>query len=132
MEIFNIVILSLSALLLFYAGINRVIKPVSSLCMKEYQENPELKLAAQTDIYNEMRGGGSLTAFGAIVIALGIFVPQLRLASLVVATTIFIGFALGRLVSLNKDGKPNKDLMQGLVSEIILGIANALCVAVSL
>lgn len=37
---------------------------------------------------------------------------------------IFIGFAIARLFSHAADGKPNKQLVTGLISELVLGAAN--------
>ncbi len=127
MEIINIVLLSLSGLLLTYAGTMRLIKPLKSLCLKNYFDNPSIKLEGEVDIYNEMRGAGTSIAFGGIIILLGIIVTQLMLASFVVAIVIFLGHALGRLVSLRLDGKPNQQIAQGLISELVLGAANAFC-----
>ena len=129
MEIIQIVVLSLSGLLLAYAGTMRVIKPLKSLCLKTYLENPGLKMEGEGDIFNEMRGAGASTAFGGVVILLGIIVDQLTLASFVVAVVIFLGHALGRLISLKFEGKPNQQIVQGLTSELVLGAANAFCLA---
>ena len=127
MEIINIVVLSLSGLLLIYAGTMRLIKPLKSLCLKTYLDNPSIKLEGEVDIFNEMRGAGTSIVFGGIVILLGIIISQLMLTSFVVAIIIFIGHALGRLVSLKLDGKPNQQIAQGLISELVLGAANAFC-----
>lgn len=132
MEIVNIVVLSLSALLLAYAGTMRLIKPLKSLCLKSYLDNPSLKLEGKVDIFNEMRGGGASTVLGAVAMVLGIIIPELLLASFVVGIVILIGNAIGRLVSLSSDGKPNKQLGQGLMSEIILGAANTVCLVMAL
>ena len=127
MEIINIVVLSLSGILLIYAGTMRLIKPLNSLCLKNYLDNPQIILEYKLDIFNEMRGAGTSTSFGGIVILLGIIIAELSLASFVVAIVIFLGHALGRLVSLRLDGKPNKQLAQGLISELVLGAANVFC-----
>ncbi len=132
MDILNIVVLALSALLLTYAGAMRLIKPLTSLCLKTYLDNPDIKLEGKVDIFNEMRAGGASTVFGAIVLIVGIFIPQLTVTAFIVAIVIFLGNALGRLVSMNSDGKPNKQLGQGLFSEIILGAANTACLVIAL
>lgn len=127
MEIFEIVILSLSGLLLFFAGANRLFNPIKSLCLKTYLDNPEIKLESEVDIFNEMRGTGSVTAVVGIIILLGIIIPQIRLTSFVVVSFFFIGFAIGRLLSIGLDGKPNKLLIQGLISELVFGAAHIFC-----
>ncbi len=127
MEIVNIVVLSLSGLLLTYAGGMRLFKPMSSLCLKTYLDNPSLKLEGEADVFNEMRAAGASMAFGGIALFLGIFIPQITLASFIVAIIILLGNAFGRLVSSSSDGKPNKQLSQGLFSELILSAANIFC-----
>lgn len=126
MEIFEIIVLSISALLLIYAGSSRLFNPIKSFCLNDYASNPE-SLLSKADVFNEMRGAGSSLALSGVAIGLGTILPQLRIASFLVAVTVFIGFALGRMVSISGDGKPNKDLMTGLFSEIILGSLNTFC-----
>ena len=41
--------------------------------------------------------------------------------------SFLIGFAIGRLLSIGLDGKPNKLIVQGLVFELVLGAANIFC-----
>ncbi len=128
MEIFNIVVLSLSGLTLFFAGIMRLIKPLNSYCLKTYLDNPDIKMEGKVDILNEMRGEGAFTLLGGIIILLGAIFPQLTLTSFIVAVLIFLGFAIGRLVSISIDGKPNKELVvNGTISELVLGALNIFC-----
>ena len=127
MEIFKIVVLSLSGLLLVYAGSMRLFRPIKSFCLKTYMENPGLTLEGEVDIFNEMRGAGSSLALSGIIILLGTIMPNFRLASFVIAITVFLGFTIGRLLSSSLDGKPNENLVQGLYSEIILGTLNLIC-----
>lgn len=124
MEIFKIIILSLSALMLIFAGLMRLLKPIKSYCLKAYSDNPEIKLEGAVDLFNEMRGAGAFTILGGLVISLGAFISQFTLTSFAVATVIFIGFAIGRLLSMSLDGRPNKDLIQGTTFEIIFGGLN--------
>ncbi len=131
MEIINIVVLALSGLLLTYAGSMRLIKPLKSLCLKSYLDDPKLKLEGKVDVFNEMRAAGASMTFGGVVLFLGILMPPLRLASFVVAIVILLGNAIGRLASLSSDGKPNKQLAQGLITEIVLGAANTVCLIIA-
>ena len=124
MEIFKIIVLSLSGLLLIYAGSSRLFNPIKSFCLNAYSENPELKLEGKVDLFNEMRGAGASLALAGIFILLGTVWADFRTTSHVVAIVIFAGFAIGRLVSTRSDGKPNKDLGQGLTAEIVLGVLN--------
>ena len=122
MEIFKIVILSLSGLLLFFVGTMRLINPI-----KTYLKNSGIKLENDVNLLNEMRGVSSVMLFGGIIILLGTVIPKLTITSFVVATLILLGFAIGRSLSIALDGKPNKLLIQGLISEIVLGAANVFC-----
>ncbi len=119
MEIIKIVILSLSALLLLVVGATRLGNPI-----KAYLKNSGITLAKDVDLLNEMRGVSAVMLCGGIIIALGILVPSLTFTSFVVASLLFLGFALGRVISMAADGKPNKQLIQGLWFEVILGAAN--------
>ena len=65
--------------------------------------------------------------FGGIIILLGTIISNITTASFVVAILIFLGFAIGRLISIRLDGKPNKLIIQGLISELVLGFLNSFC-----
>ncbi|MEK6153903.1 DUF4345 family protein [Flavobacteriaceae bacterium 3-367] len=119
MEIIKIVILSLSALLLLVVGATRLGNPI-----KAYLKNSGITLAKDVDLLNEMRGVSAVMLCGGIIIALGIIVPSLTFTSFVVASLLFLGFALGRVISMAADGRPNKQLIQGLWFEVVLGAAN--------
>lgn len=43
------------------------------------------------------------------------------------ASLIFLGFAIGRLISLKVDGRPSKQITQGILFELVLGGANVFC-----
>lgn len=119
MEIIKIIILSLSSLLLIFVGAMRLINPINS-----YLKNSGIKLENDVDLLNEMRGVSSLMLCGGIIISLGIFIPDLTQISFVVGALIFLGFIIGRLVSAIVDGKPNKQIIQGIIFELVLGAAN--------
>ena len=122
MEIFKIITLSLSGLLLLFVGVMRLSNPI-----KTYLKNSGIKLEKEVNLLNEIRGLSSVQLFGGIIILLGIFVPKLTFTSFVIATLIFIGFAIGRIISIRVDGKPNKQLIQGLIFELIFGVVNIFC-----
>jgi len=119
MNIFNIVVLSISGLLLFSVGAMRLSNPI-----KNYLKNSGIKLENDVNLLNEMRGVSSVMLCGGIIILLGTLIPKLTLTSFVVATLLFIGFAIGRLLSMSLDGKPNKLIIQGLIFEVVLGALN--------
>jgi len=117
------VVLAISGLLIFtFAGILRLIDPV-----KNYLKNTGIKLENEVNLLNEARGMSSVMMFGGIIIVLGIFVANLTVTSHIVAVLLFIGYAVGRSISIGLDGKPNKLLINGLISEIVLGALNIFC-----
>ena len=123
MEIFNIVVLSISGLLLFtLAGVLRLINPI-----KNYEKNSGIKIENEVNMLSEVRGMSTLMSLGGIVILLGTIIPELTLTSFVVAILLFGGYAIGRLLSFGIDGKPNKLIIQGLVTEVVLGSVNTFC-----
>jgi len=90
-------------------------------------DNPNFKLEGKIDVFNEMRAAGTSTSFGGIIILLGIILPQLTMTSFIVAIVIFLGHALGRLVSLKLDGKPGQQMSMGLTFDLGLGLLNVIC-----
>ncbi|MEQ9265981.1 MAG: DUF4345 domain-containing protein [Balneolaceae bacterium] len=119
MEIIKIVILALSALLLLFVGTMRLFNPI-----KTYLNSSGIKLENDADLLNEIRGISAVMLCAGIIIVLGIFVPTITFTSFVVGSLIFVGFAIGRLISISADGKPNKQIIQGITFELVLGTAN--------
>ena len=122
MEIFKIITLVLSGSLLLFVGMMRLSNPI-----KTYLKNSGIKLERDANLLNEMRGVSGVMIFGGILILLGIIIPKLTFTSFIVAILIFCGFAIGRILSLSLDGKPNKLIIQGLVSELVLTALNIIC-----
>jgi hypothetical protein len=120
LDIFNIALLSVSGLLLAFIGSLRLTNPI-----KTFAKASGITLDDDVDLLSEARGiGGTMMLCGGTMIA-GAFIPVLTPSSFVVATVIFFGFAVGRSLGYARDGKPNKQLIQGLASELILGSLNA-------
>ena len=123
MEIFSIVVLSISGLLIFtFAGILRLINPI-----KNYLKNTGIKLDNEVNLLSEARGMSSVMMFCGVIIVSGIFITRLTMTSHVVAILLFLGYAFGRSLSIGLDGKPNKLLINGLISEMVLGSLNIYC-----
>ncbi|WP_074407430.1 MULTISPECIES: DUF4345 domain-containing protein [Aquimarina] len=122
MEIIRIIVLSLSALMLVFVGVMRLSNPI-----KTYLKSSGIKLENDASLLNEMRGVAAVMLFAGMIILLGTFIEKLTFNSHLVASLIFIGFAIGRLISLKVDGKPSKQIIQGILFEIVLGVANAFC-----
>lgn len=122
METIRIVILSLSSLMLVFVGVMRLSNPI-----KTYLKNSGIKLENDASLLNEMRGVSGVMLCAGILILLGIFFGKLIVTSHFVASLIFVGFAIGRIISLKVDGKPSKQITQGILFEIIFGSANVYC-----
>ncbi len=127
MEIFKIVVLSLSGLMLIFVGAMRLSNPI-----KTYLKNSGIKLENDVNLLNEMRGVSSTMLFGGIIILLGTVIPKLAITSFIIATLIFVGFAIGRALGISLDGKPNKQIIQGLIFELVLGTLNIFCLVSTL
>ncbi len=125
MEIIKIVILSLSSLLLIFVGLMRLSNP-----MKTYLKNSGITLSKDASLLNEIRGMSAVMLSAGIFILLGIVITSFSFTSHVVAALIFLGFAIGRLISLKADGTPSKQITQGIVFELVLGTANVFCLVI--
>ena len=125
MEVFKIVILALSGLLLLFVGTSRLFNPV-----KSYAKNSGITLAPEVDLLNEIRGASALMMLAGGVILLGTVWSVLVFTAYVVAILIFLGFALGRILSIIMDGKPNKQIIQGLAFELVFGVLNVVCLLI--
>ena len=119
MDIIKIVILSLSGLMLVFVGAMRLANPV-----KAYLKNSGIKLENDISLLNEMKGVSAVMLSSGIIILLGTIIQSLTFTSFVVGSLIFIGFAIGRIISIITDGKPNNQIIQGIVFELVLGAAN--------
>lgn len=122
MEIIKIAILSLSALMLVFVGVMRLSNPI-----KTYLKNSGIRLENDASLLSEMRGVSAVMLSAGIIIALGIFIEKLTFTSHFIGSLIFVGFAIGRLISLKADGKPSKQITQGILFELVLGVANVFC-----
>ena len=119
MEIIQIVILSLSSLLLLFVGMMRLTNPTDT-----YSKNSGITLDNDVNLLNEVRGLSAVMLCGGILTALGIFIPGLTFTSFVVGALIFVGFAIGLFTSIALDGSPNQKIKQGIGFELFLGAAN--------
>ncbi|MEO1441010.1 MAG: DUF4345 domain-containing protein [Chloroflexota bacterium] len=127
MKIFNIIVLALSGLALFYASSMRLINPAEAVFLQTYFENPDIHLRTDIDLVNEIRGVGAVMVLGGIVALIGTIRAGFRFTSFVVATVILGGVVLGRSLSLFIDGIPDASLMRAFVAEIVLSVLNVFC-----
>ncbi len=119
MEIVQIVILGLTGLFLTLIGLMRLWNPKSS-----YGKNSGIQLSENVNLLNEIRGVSAVMLCSGMVIGLGAIVETLSMTSFVVGSIMFIGFAIGRLISIGVDGKPNSKLIQGIIFELVFGSAH--------
>ena len=127
MEILRIVTLALSGLLLSFVGVSRLGNPVNA-----YLKNSGITLSTDVDLLNEMRGVSGVMLMGGLLILLGMLLPQLTFSSHLVASLLFLGFAIGRILSVQVDGRPNKQIAQGLIFELVFGALNVFCLVQTL
>ncbi|UTW64072.1 DUF4345 family protein [bacterium SCSIO 12741] len=122
MEIVKMATLGLSGTLLVFVGSMRLFNPI-----KTYLKNSGITIDNNVDLLNEMRGVSAVMLVGGLLLFLGILLPQLAHSSFMVGALIFLGFAVGRIFGMMTDGRPNKQIVQGLGFEIVLGSANLVC-----
>ncbi|MEL6253442.1 MAG: DUF4345 domain-containing protein [Bacteroidota bacterium] len=129
MKTFNIVMLSLSALALFYASFSRLIDPSRAVFLQTYLDNSGNNLDNHIDWVNEIRGVGAVMFLGGIIAILGAIKPGFRETAFVVVTVIFAGVVLGRSISFILDGVPNQGLIRVAIIEGVLAVLNIFCLA---
>ena len=127
MKIFNVIVLVLSGLALFYASATRLINPAGAIFLQTFFENPENSLEIATDLVNEIRGMGAVLFLGGINALLGAIRGDFRKTSFVVTSIIFGGVVLGRSLSFFIDGNPNQDLIRVAMIEGVLAALNVFC-----
>ena len=77
-------------------------------------------------LLSELRSPGGVLVIAGFLMFLGVFQKKMIRLSLTVSTMIYLGYALGRLVSWALDGTPNQSLLIALVIELLLGTLSAL------
>lgn len=127
MKIFQIIVLSLSGMALFYASSMRLFKPTKAVFLQHYFENPANSLESHVDLANEIRGIGAVMLLGGIIALFGVFRPDFMQTALVVTTLIFVGVVLGRSISWLFDGAPPVNLIRAAIAEAVLAVLNAYC-----
>lgn len=131
-EIANYVVLFLSGAILAFAGAMRLFKPAGSFCLQTYLGTPDVQLEDDVDMLSEMRGAGALTLLTGLIVLAGLVSAQVRPTSFAIAALFFLGYGIGRTVSLAVDGKPNRDLVNGTITELLFGVLNIGCLLILL
>ncbi|MEO0874833.1 MAG: DUF4345 family protein, partial [Bacteroidota bacterium] len=81
MEIFKIVTLSLSGLLLTLVGLMRLLNPKQA-----YAKNSGIQLADDVNLLNEMRGVSAVQLMGGIITLLGTIIAPLTVVAFALAS----------------------------------------------
>lgn len=127
MDIFEIIVLSLSGLALIYASAMRLINPSKANFLQTYLANATNKLEDDSDLLNEIRGIGAVMFLGGLTILIVTIIPNFRQTGFVVATVILFGVVVGRLISIRLDGKPNQAILKAMTAEVLLSVLNIFC-----
>ena len=91
-----------------------------------FYANYGINLGTDPSLVNELRApDASLVALGMIILA-GIFRPRLAPLSAILAVTVFLAYAFGRVVSIVVDGMPAPGLVDAVFIELAIG---GLCLA---
>jgi hypothetical protein len=132
MTIFSMIVLGLTGLMLTLVGLMRIFKPAGSYCLQTYAEVPGADVAADADMFSEMRGMGVVTMLIGLVLLAGLGLPEARITGHTVGAVFFGGYAIGRIFSFGADGKPNKDLVNGLGAEVLFGVLHTVALGMAL
>jgi len=132
MTIFSMVVLGLTGLMLTLVGLMRIFKPAASYCLQTYVKVAGADVAADADMYSEMRGMGVVTMLTGLVLLAGLALPDTRITGHTVGAVFFGGYAIGRIFSFGTDGKPNKDLVNGLGAEVLFGALHTVALGLTL
>jgi len=81
-----------------------------------------IDLSNNISLVNEMRASGGGLLLSGVVILLGAFVRRLTFTSILLATILYCGYGLSRILSMILDGMPSDDLVSVAVFEIFVGL----------
>ena len=109
------VLLIVLGIMLITLGSFRLFDPIG------FFKNSGLTIGNIPGILSETRGTGGVVVGAGLIILLGAFNKQLTFTSIIMATTIFLGFGSARLIGIMIDGVPGNEVLQGLFFELLLG-----------
>lgn len=81
-----------------------------------------ITLGQGASLMNEIRAPGGALLGAGLLMLLGVFIPRLALASLLVAITIYLGYGIARIASMIVDGLPDNGLVAASGFELAVGI----------
>lgn len=112
-------LLVLSGLVAMGIGVSLVASPIA------FHAGYGIELGDDASLLSEVRApGGALLALGALMLA-GAFSPALTLASTSIASAVYLGYGVARLVAIALDGMPDPGLVAAAVVELLIGGACA-------
>ena len=112
-------ILLIAGLMILAAGAFTLFDPVG------FTARNGIDLGDQTSLFNDIRGMGGLMVGSGLIILMGIIHAGMRFTSAVVATVIFLTFALARIFSIVVDGTPADGLVKATIVELVVGLVAA-------
>lgn len=74
------------------------------------------------NLINEMRASGGGLLASSLVVFLGAFIGRLRFSSLLLSVMIYLGYGLGRCLSMLIDGMPSEEMIQIVMFELLVGV----------
>ena len=96
-------------------GVGMTFTPVT------FQSSAGIVLGDNLSLLSETRAPGSLLLFGSIIILGSLFNSKWRYIGLVLTALMYLGYGIGRTVSLVLDGMPHQSLLIALVLELLVG-----------
>jgi hypothetical protein len=107
-------------IILITAGTIAVILGVAIMFMPHaMHESNGVELGNNASLLSEIRSpGGALFLVGAILVA-GAFVTRLTFAATLTGAMVYLGYGLGRVVSIVLDGVPSSTLVVAMIVEFV-------------
>lgn len=121
--------IAMKAILLIAGTIGCVVGLASLVLPVEFEAGAGIIIGSNISLINELRAsGGGLFAVSLCIMA-GAFIAELAYHSALLATIVYFGYGLARLLSIALDGMPHPLLLLVTAMEIIIGL---LCLVVLL
>lgn len=86
-----------------------------------FQSSAGIVLGDNLSLLSETRAPGSLLFIGGVIVLGSAFKSKWRYLGLVLTALMYLGYGIGRTISLVVDGIPHQSLLIALVLELIVG-----------